>query len=594
MSRRSSTWLVAIVALTAAHRADAQPATAGASETLQRGIELFQANDYFAATIELERVAQRETQDSEAGRQRAELLISEALHRLGYHAASLARLAGRTAGGLAQPDLHETVRLLVALAGELPADSGISDKIGGYDAALLDDPALAEFRDQLYYLRGCDLMRRGELDEAVASFAQVGKQSPRYLAARFYTGVALVRLLDGERAVDAFKELLVVASAGPGRYPAAEVNRFAEVARLQLARIFFSTQQFDLALKYYQEIPRRAPEYPAALREAAWADERIGRHSHALAALQALRAPFLHQTHMPEADLLEAFIYLERCLRQDALVAASRLMARYRVLPRQATKELATLDDNDALAARATEAARAANPSPLDALIEDTLRDPGVVAILDWRAYLGRELARLDQAPQAWRSSEVAARVLEDLTLEHALASSDAGRLVRSGVERRLEEMRHALRDGLRLRIRIEETRGPSAGDAPLPGGRTRPAWEPAEAPSWNRDAPVVIPGDHLLWKLNGGFATGKRGDYRFRLELRCPSRSDRAGPPPADEPDPVPDHDFRNDQIDGDLATPDMTIVDIDRIPPLIHLPDNFIAEILRTADDLRARGLL
>src|SRR5512136_481345 len=60
-----------------------------ASKTLEKALKLYEANDFYSASIELHKVIEGETGDSDANRQRAEFWMGKTLYHLHFYSASL-------------------------------------------------------------------------------------------------------------------------------------------------------------------------------------------------------------------------------------------------------------------------------------------------------------------------------------------------------------------------------------------------------------------------------------------------------------------------------------------------------------------------
>lgn len=68
-----------------------------------------------------------------------------------------------------------------------------------------------------YYLRGCDELRRGELDDACQDLQAAIQLVPGFYEARIAYAVALLRLKDAPRATQTLRAGLHYHPSGPGR-----------------------------------------------------------------------------------------------------------------------------------------------------------------------------------------------------------------------------------------------------------------------------------------------------------------------------------------------------------------------------------------
>jgi tetratricopeptide (TPR) repeat protein len=244
------------------------------SKTLERAIKLYDKKDFFSASIELKKVLDGESGDDAKNKQRAEFFMGKTLYQMGFYAGSLAYLDKIVQAGDAHTYHGAALKWLAALSRVLPETSGILEKIGTYDASALEDPSLASVKDELYFLLGRHYYRRGgdgDFDKAISLFQQVDRNSNMFIKAKFFEGVTYVRKYEGKPAVDAFKEILVIGEERPKQYSADDVDNYRELAQLQMARVFYSTQQFDTSIKYFEKLPQDSADWAESLFEASWA-----------------------------------------------------------------------------------------------------------------------------------------------------------------------------------------------------------------------------------------------------------------------------------------------------------------------------------
>ena len=119
-----------------------------------------------------------------------------------------------------------------------------------------------------YFLLGRHFYRQAQFDQAISLFQNVRQQSPFYIKAKFFEGVTYVRKYEGKPAVDAFKEILIIGEERPKQYSADDIDNYRELAQLQMARVFYSTQQFDTSIKYFERLPQNSADWAESLFEA--------------------------------------------------------------------------------------------------------------------------------------------------------------------------------------------------------------------------------------------------------------------------------------------------------------------------------------
>ena len=141
-----------------------------ASKTLERAVKLYDKKDYFSASIELQKVLNGESGDDERNKQRAEFFMGKTLYQLDFYAGSLAYFDKIVQAGEKHTYYGPTLKWLAALSRVLPETSGILEKIGVYPKSALEDPIMAEVKDELYYLLGRYFYKRGgdgDFDQAI-------------------------------------------------------------------------------------------------------------------------------------------------------------------------------------------------------------------------------------------------------------------------------------------------------------------------------------------------------------------------------------------------------------------------------------------
>jgi tetratricopeptide (TPR) repeat protein len=244
------------------------------SKTLERAIKLYDKKDFFSASIELKKVLDGESGDDVKNRQRADFFMGKTLYQMGFYAGSLAYFDKIVKAGDAHTYHGATLKWLAALSRVLPETSGILQKIGSYDVAALGDPSLQSVHDELLFLLGRNYYNRGgdgDFDKAIALFRQVSRDSEFYIKAKFFQGVTFVRKYEGKPAVDAFKDILLIGEERPKQYRLDDIENYRELAQLQMARVFYSTQQFDTSIKYFEKLDQNSADWAESLFEASWA-----------------------------------------------------------------------------------------------------------------------------------------------------------------------------------------------------------------------------------------------------------------------------------------------------------------------------------
>ena len=487
------------------------------SKTLQRAIKLYEKGDYYSASIEFYKVVNGETEDGASNKQRAEFFVGKTLYQMGYYAASLAYFDRIVQQGAAHRYHGATLKWLAALSRVLPETSGILDRIGTYDPSALDEPIMESVRDELYYLLGRHFYRQGDFDQAISLFQNVGRENPFYIKAKFFEGVTYVRQYKGKPALESFKEILVIGAEKPKFYTKEDIAAYTELANLQLARIFYSTQQYDLSIKYYERLEQSSPDWVKSLFEASWAYFMKKNNSKALGNIHTLNAPYFEEEFFPESILLKSVIYYKYCRYDRALESVTEYTERFGPLRKNLKDILGKYEDNAEFYGYTKKilGGKAGLDIETQRLVVSTLIDKTLRKTFSWVDELDKELKSFERADNAWKTTAIAAEVLQELTVQKSLAEADAGRLARERIERLSNELNELNRDGRKIRIEVLNAR---AGQISAEARGTRISGD-------HKAETILVDDEHFMWKFNGEYWKDELGFYRFRIQSRCPKQ---------------------------------------------------------------------
>jgi tetratricopeptide (TPR) repeat protein len=490
------------------------------SKTLERAIKLYDKKDFFSASIELKKVLDGESGDDAKNKQRAEFFMGKTLYQMGFYAGSLAYFDKIVQAGDAHTYHGAALKWLAALSRVLPETSGILEKIGTYDSKALDDPSLATVKDELLFLLGRHYYRHGgdgDFDKAIGLFNQVDRNSEFYIKAKFFEGVTYVRKFEGKPAVDAFKEILVIGQEHPKAYKEDDIENYNELAQLQMARVFYSTQQFDTSIKYFEKLDQNSLDWTESLFEASWAYYMKTLNSKALGNIHTLNAPYFENQFFPESVLLKAVIYFKYCLYDQAEEAIQDFNEKYMPLAKNLQDLVAKYDDNAEFYdyVKKVKASKAGLDVQTQRLVMSVLNDKTLLKTFAWVDELNHELDMLQKSDKAWQTTQVAAEVLQELTVQQSVAAADAGKVARDRVERLARELRTLSNDGLKIKFEILNGKAEKISTDSVKGVE--------KIKADHKEEPIVVDDEHFQWKFNGEYWKDELGYYRFKIRSRCP-----------------------------------------------------------------------
>jgi hypothetical protein len=488
------------------------------SKTLERAIKLYDKKDFFSASIELKKVLDGESGDDAKNKQRAEFFMGKTLYQMGFYAGSLAYFDKIVGAGDTHTYHAATLKWLAALSRVLPETSGILEKIGSYDAKALEDPSLASVKNELYFLLGRHYYRRGgdgDFDKAIQLFQRVSRDDEFFIKAKFFEGVTYVRKYEGKPAVDAFKEILVIGQEHPKQYKEDDIDNYNELAQLQMARVFYSTQQFDTSIKYFEKLDQNSADWAESLFEASWAYYMKTLNSKALGNIHTLNAPYFENQFFPESMLLKSVIYFKYCLYDQAEEAIQDYDEKYTALRKNLEELVKKYDDNGEFYdyVKKVKSNKAGLDPTTERLVMSVLNDKTLLKTFAWVDELNSELAMLEKSDKAWQGTLVATEVRQELTVAQSVAAADAGKVARDRIMRLANELGALSRDGVKIKFEILNAKADKLSQEAMK----------VRVSANQKEEPIVIDDEHFQWRFNGEYWKDELGYYRFRIRSRCP-----------------------------------------------------------------------
>src|SRR5678816_769601 len=274
---------------------------------------------------------------------------------------------------------------------------------------------------------------------------------------RFFEGVTYVRKYEGRPAVDAFKDILIIGEERPRQYKTDDIENYKELAQLQMARVFYSTQQFDTSIKYFEKLDQNNYDWAESLFEASWAYFMKTLNSKALGNIHTLNAPYFENQFYPESMLLKSVIYFNYCLYDQAEEAISDFNEKYNPLMKNLGDLVAKYDDNAEFYdyVKKVKASKAGLDPLTQRLVMSVLNDKTLLKTFAWVDELNHEIEMHQKSDKAWQTTQIASEVLQELTVQQSVAAADAGKVARDRVGRLTKELGALARDGSKIKFEI-------------------------------------------------------------------------------------------------------------------------------------------
>ena len=496
---------------------------------LDRALKLYDGEDYYSSSIELSKVIEGESGDSEPNKQKAEFWMGKALYNMKFYSASLSYFDKIVQKGPSHAYYNATLKWLASLNRQLPESTGILDKIGKYNRAELDQPALEKVRDELYFLLGKFYYQKGQFKEAVELFQAVPANSDFYVQAKLFEGATYVRQYQAKPAVDAFKEVLRTAAQSDDPH----VKPYEDIANLSLARTFYSTGQYDLAVKYFDRVSEDAFDWANSLFESSWANFMLKDkgYSKALGNIHTIQAPFFDEYIKPESVAegltVKATIYFYSCQYDRAEEAINDFNAVYPDVFQELKKLITGTQDNGELYEIAVKIRKQTSglPEIVERAARGVLGDQTLSRRFDYVKELDAELKRYDKADASWKSTNIAQNVFADLTLQRSLAVNEAGDLARRRIKRLTEELSQLIKRVIKIEYEI------LAGQKGELEEEVKQEQQVVKGGGVHRGNEIRADDEHVIWPFNGEYWRDELGYYRVQDRQQVRRRSARGRP---------------------------------------------------------------
>jgi len=487
---------------------------------LDRAEKFYQLGDYYMASIEFNNVIEGESAADPAAKMRAEFMMAKTLFKLKFYAAALSYFDAIVQKGESHPHYSETLQWLAALTHQPVDTAAVLDKIGKYNRTQLESPQLEAVRDELYFLLGKYNYTKGKFQEAISLFNLVPPSSAYYPQAKLFEGATYVREYKAKPAVEAFKAVL--RASEDSQDP--KIRPFKDLANLSLARVFYSTGQFDLATKYFDRVSPESYDWPNSLFEAAWANFMLQQkgYSKALGNIHTLRAPFFEFFIKPEsvaeALTVKATIYYYTCLFDRASNAIAEFNDWVPMVAEGLAKVLASRTTNDQFYELATKirAGKSGLPFAVERSARAVLSDRSLTRRFDAIRELNRELAQHEKADASWRNTAIATNIYSQIGVTKALAVNEVGGIARKRVERLVNELRQLITRVIKIEYEILQ------GEKTQLEEEIKTEQQRSDIVRAKDISNVRIDDEHEFWPFNGEYWRDELGYYRYKLLNKC------------------------------------------------------------------------
>lgn len=481
-----------------------------AQADLDEALRSYKKRNFLRASLLLHRIVSGSEVAVTPVQQKAEYTLGKTMYRLGLFQASLNYFDRVVQAGRPHRYFKATCKWLYYLSRKLSGDPALLEKIAKYTP----DDCPAEFRDELGYLVGQYHYKKGALQKSLGRLAQINPNSQYFPKAKFLEGISYVRLDQPKPAVERFKELLRVTATSD--LPSEDLKYFNQLAILSMARVFYSTGQFDLSVKYYDRVPLESALWLDALFEASWAFFRLNNHGKSLGHLHTLNSPFFLDEYYPEAQILESVIFYANCDYDRTLGILDEFQVTYEPLRDEIKGYLERYSDPAEFYAFLQKLQKSGGQlSPrINQIISAANRDKQVRRIASYVDEIEREINLIERSKSSWSRSSLAQGIIQDLTVTKDLAVYEAGRLSKDRLKRVVSELNELISQSLKIRFEVASARKGVTENRLNKEGFANKA---------RKAGPIYATDDeHIYWPFNGEYWRDELGYYLYTIQSEC------------------------------------------------------------------------
>lgn len=449
----------------------------------------------------------------EAYYQEAEFRMAENLHNLGLGYSAFTYYARVVDAGEAHPYYRQTLPKLVEISREVPGFQGVKEYLAVYE----DKDYPADFANEIAFTVGQLWYSQDDLETALLSLGKVdSSQESFFLKSKYLQGAIYARQNRAKESLDAFKDLLRYERDVLTR--SAVLQEFRARSIMSIARIFYSTGNFDTALKYYSQIEKYSPHWLQALFERSWAFFRTGVYERAMGNLHTLNSPYFEEQYFPESRVLQAVILFTNCRYEDAIVVVDQFVKEYDDLRKELRSQLSQNEDPaDFYYWLASLSSKGKGFSrKLKRIFNLALTDKKLYRLFTFIISLDREEALLESMRQAAVQKDLAERLLGELVTYRELAIGETGEQAHSRLDLKRRELQRLISQSMKVKFEAL-----NALKEMIEGKREESRQE-GESAGWK----IKLDDEHLAWPFEGEYWKDELDSYLFRVENRCPAKN--------------------------------------------------------------------
>jgi len=476
---------------------------------LKEGKALADNGYYYEACVAFNGILER-GEPVEEYYQEAEFDMAENLHNLGLVYSSFTYFARIVDGGEEHPFYSKTLSWLVQISREVPGFQGVKEYLSVFEPK--DFPA--DLKNEIAFTVGMLYYTQDELDAALEVLAIVDPSAEEFFVkSRYLQGAIYARRNMARQSLDAFKDILRYERDSASK--TAQMKEFHSRAVVSIARIFYSTGNFDTALKYYNQIEKYSPLWLQTLFEKSWAFFRANNNERAMGNLHTLNSPYFEEQYFPESRVLQAVTLYTNCRYEDAIVVVDQFVREYDDLRKELNTQMAQNEDPaDFYYWLASLSIKGKGFSKkLKRIFNLALADKKLYRLFSFIVALDREEALLESMRQSAVQKDLAERLLGELVTYRELAIGETGEQARSRLDGKRRELQRLVSQAMKVKFEALNTL------KEMIEGKRESTKKSGESSGWV----IRMDDEHLAWPFVGEYWKDELDSYLFRVENLCP-----------------------------------------------------------------------
>jgi len=487
-----------------------------AQQFLDEGKSLYDEERYDQASLIFHKVIRQEGISSKPAIPEARYRLAKTLMEMKLYQGALSQFGEIVKAGQGHPYFVPTLSGLLALAEVIPAEPTLRKHLAKY-AELFPSQVPENQRDRYAYLTGRHFYSNLNVEQAARVFNAVSQESPYYAKSQYIMGTTYVANYDAQPAIEAFKRTLryLKPKEEEGRLNDEE-TKLLELTNLAMARVFYSTGDYETSLKYYDEIGRGSPRWPQALFEESWAYFQLDRFNKALGNLHSLNSPFFRNSYFPEGPILAAVIYFYNC-KYDRV---GNQLDEFEYLYEPLRDDMQSVLDANSTGAEMFDWYQKLQKGDVEfgaqarRVIDAALEDKQVKAKFDLVEQIENELEKVKSMPGSWKTSKLGQSIIEDANLARSFAQDDAGSLARQRLKRRADKLNALVNQKKKIEFEVARAKKENVQTEKL-------AQEQIEA-NQRQAGGLDISDKQMYWEFNGEYWRDELGHYVFNIGSEC------------------------------------------------------------------------